>query len=467
MASMRRLTVVAAAIAIALWIWVCARALTGDLASPTKFGAAVCAILIILPLLLRYLGRLPVYMLALYAALVPFNDLLQTQNGATVNKLLAIATGGALVISMLATRRVVPPSRTMYVLAALTLYVGATVFWAINQSDALTSYGIYLNYLLLFAAIALYPVTAADLKLIIGAAIAGGLGAAAYGDYLFLYANQGAHAYIANDTIDPNVYGATLLTPLALTVVLFLRSAMNRTKLLWLAAVLIAFSAMLVSASRGAMIAAVAMLLYLSIRSRFQKQFIALLPVAIVAIFASPVASRFAESDAATGNGRVEIWKVGLASLHQYWLFGAGIGNFPDAFAQYFLAVPHVVLPWDRVAHSVFVQSIVEYGVIGFVIVMAVWYCMFRELETARAPAGVADICEALRAGVLGLFVAGFSLDLMMYKYTWLTFSLVAVVRSYLVTTGVPLRSSQRERKKPRSGAPALGAAAYYPRPEP
>jgi hypothetical protein len=87
---------------------------------------------------------------------------------------------------------------------------------------------------------------------------------------------------------------------------------------------------------------------------------------------------------------------------------------------------------------------------------MAVWYCMFRELAPVDPRHPLADICAALRAGVIGLFVAGFSLDLMMYKYTWLTFSLIAIVRSYLVTSGVPLDSRPRENKKAKYAAPAL-----------
>jgi hypothetical protein len=54
-------------------------------------------------------------------------------------------------------------------------------------------------------------------------------------------------------------------------------------------------------------------------------------------------------------------------------------------------------------------------------------------------------LCTALRAGVVGLFVAGFAVDLMMYKYTWLTFSLIAMMRAMLVNAGVQVDPPKRE----------------------
>jgi O-antigen ligase len=154
--------------------------------------------------------------------------------------------------------------------------------------------------------------------------------------------------------------------------------------------------------------------------------------IAFVFILTSPIGRRFMQPDVSNGDGRLDVWRVGVASLHQYWLGGAGLGNFNQAFQQYFLSVPHAPIGWDRVAHSILVGTAVELGIPGFIIMMALWYAQFRDLAKVPAAAGWADLCLGLRAGVLGLFVNGFSLSLMWLKYPWLAFILIAVMRTGL-----------------------------------
>lgn len=433
-----------------LWLWICARVLIGQIDQPGKFGLLICVAFVFFPIVVRYFGRLPVFFLAAYCALVPFNDLLVTGGGATMTKLLAILTGLALAAAIVVRRRAVPPSRSLYAVAALSLYVGMTVFWAISPDTALNSYAIFLNYAVLFVVIALYPVSEVDLKLLLTATIMGSLAAALYGLNTFWHMKQSAtHFYLGDPnqySIDPNEYAATLLMPIAVSLMLAVRARSLFVKSVLGGLLAAFFAAVLVSGSRGGIIALAAVLLFLLVRSSYAKQMTAIVVALGVGAATSPLLQRFTQADVMTADGRTEIWKVGFASLGQYWLGGAGIGNFPLAFQQYFLRVPHTPLPWDRVAHSVFLQASVEYGIVGFGLAMAVWYYMFREPVHAVGGGWMSDVALGLRAGVLGLFVAGFSLDLMMYKYTWLTFALVALTRSALISSGQWAWPSKRKK---------------------
>jgi hypothetical protein len=250
--------------------------------------------------------------------------------------------------------------------------------------------------------------------------------------------------YDAAYAIDPNEFAAFLLAPIALTLMMFLRSHAVATKLSWLAGFLVLLSGFAISGSRGGTLALVAMGCFLLWRSQYKRQLITIACVSFFAIIASPVGQRFTQPDVGSGDGRLDIWKVGIASLHQYWLTGAGVGNFNQAFMQYLLAVPHQPLGWDRVAHSIFVGTAVELGLFGFVLMMAFWYLEFRDLAHVNANGLVVDICTALRAGVVSIFVAGFFLSLMTSKYTWLAFSLVALMRSALITSGIPIDAPKR-----------------------
>jgi hypothetical protein len=91
---------------------------------------------------------------------------------------------------------------------------------------------------------------------------------------------------------------------------------------------------------------------------------------------------------------------------------------------------------------------------------MATWFFAVRELHYVRGDDKVNDICIALSAGVFGLFTAGFSLDLMIYKYTWLVFALIALMRSMLVTANIPISRPLPEVKIYRKDAAYLPSSA-------
>lgn len=429
---------------IVAWIVVAAKLLTRELDHPGKLDVAIAVAIVLAPFFVTRIARMPIYLLGAYAALVPFDELLGIGIGASVTKGLAILVGAALVLSMASMRRATLPSLSLGIWAVLTAYVGATIFWAIDPARATAVFGPFLEYVLLLAAMSMYPMTRRDMWVVLGCTIGGALIAAAYGSYAFqtslsITSDRLLIGYNSDKVIDSNEFAAGLLMPISLVLTFFLRSRFGFVKLLWLLALGLLLTAFVLSGSRGATIGIAALALYTFWRSPYRRQVIAFLAIGLVAIIASPVGQRFAAADVGTGDGRMDIWKVGIASLQQYWLAGAGIGNFTIAYAQYFLATPHQPIQWDRAAHSIFVQSAVEYGLFGFALTMAVWLFAIRELHYVRGDKLVKDICVALSAGIVGLFVAGLSLDLMIYKYTWLAFALVALMRSMLVTTGIPI----------------------------
>jgi O-Antigen ligase len=427
-----------------VWMAICAKLLTRELAHPSTLEIAIAASVVLAPFLISHIARVPMYLLCSFAALVPFDELLTTGVGASLTKLLAIVVGVALLLSMISTRRATPPSRSIAVWALLTAYIGATTFWAVDPARAMESFGPFFQYFLLLGAMSVYPISRRDMKLVLGSTIAGALVAAAYGGYLF-------HSNLSTDTtrllistgndiiIDPNEFACGLLVPIALVLIAFLRSRLGFAKVAWLVALAVLIGGFVVSGSRGATIGIAALGVYMFFRSPYRRQLIVIFCVAVLAIVASPVGQRFSSGDVATADGRTDIWKVGISSLHQYWLAGAGIGNFNLAYSQYFLSTHHQPLPWIRAAHSIFVQSAVEYGLLGFVLAMAVWFVAVRELHHVRGDAEINDTCIALSAGIFGLFIAGLSLDLFDYKYTWLAFMLIALMRSMLVTAGIPI----------------------------
>ena len=444
-----------AAAAVLLWLLVAGMLVVRELAAPTRPGIAMCAAIVLLPIVALAFLRLPVYLFALYAALMPFDNLLVSSSGATMGKYLGVALSGTILLALLASRRTAPPPRSLGILLLFFLYAGLTIFGAIDLATATSTYGLFASYAVFYALLSIYPFRERDANLVVWAMLAGAAAAALYGDNFFFHGQQIAdnRLYIGwNDqqSIDPNDYATTLLAPIAIALAYCLRARAGLVKLGYLMLLAVFFSGVAISGSRGAATALAAIALYFLWRSRFKIQLAALLVPVTAAIWASPIGARLMTSDVATADGRTQLWKVGIAALRAYWITGAGPGNFPNAYDRYYLSVWHTVDQWSRPAHSVFLQSAVEYGIAGLVLVLVLWYAMFRELREAEHDAVFGDLAMALRASVLGLFVAGFSLDLLMYKYTWLTFALVAMVRSaflrrqYGATDGLEPSSPQR-----------------------
>jgi O-antigen ligase len=303
---------------------------------------------------------------------------------------------------------------------------------------------LYLNPVLLFVVIALYRLEPRDLKVIVQATIWGAVLAAGYGAYTFSHSMndvQQARLYLSfsndfvyDESIDPNDFAASLMLPFALTLMMFLRARLGAAKICWLAALAVVCAGFVVTGSRGAAFGAAIMIAYLIWRSRHRVQLLILAAISVIPLMATPLIHRFSDATLATGSGRIGIWKVGIASLHRYWLFGAGFGNFNNAYRQYFLSVPHPdELLWNRIAHSIFIGSAVELGLVGLVLMIAFWFLQFRELARVKSSGFIGDISVALSSAVLGLFVTGSTLSLMGSKYTWLTFSLIALTRSIVM----------------------------------
>jgi O-antigen ligase len=94
------------------------------------------------------------------------------------------------------------------------------------------------------------------------------------------------------------------------------------------------------------------------------------------------------------------------------------------------LSVPHPALPWYRPAHNILIQSAVEYGIPGLLLMLAMWYEQFAEAGRARGGDAIGEFGIALQAGIIGIFVSGLSLGVLWTKYTWLAFSLIALYRA-------------------------------------
>jgi O-antigen ligase len=122
---------------------------------------------------------------------------------------------------------------------------------------------------------------------------------------------------------------------------------------------------------------------------------------------------------------RLEIWTVALQAAAKYGLIGSGLSNFPMVFDQ-FPAYSSVPLGDSRGAHSVWLGTLVELGVIGLGLLLG---GVVSQLRGARAAPSAEErhwAMLAIESACIGVLVAGAFLDILWRKSFWLPWIFLA-----------------------------------------
>lgn len=370
-------------------------------------------------------------LLGAFALLAPADALLAFGNGTTLARFAAIAACLGLGIAIVCDRTSRALPRFVAMWFAVLAWMIATLFWASDQTLAINGFEQIGLSMLVFVLAALVRARRTDLRVIIGAMVTTSIAVSAYAIVIHpVVANLGARVVLknANGRDDPNDLAAALIPVFCL----MLASAAAHDRRTWRVAALLATPlvgyAIVVTESRGGLIAAGAAILWTLIRSRHRVG--ALVTGAFVgAIGFMQTFGRFANDS--TGSGRTDIWRIGLAAFREHWLFGSGIGTFPDAYNAAYLAVPHhFYVGWSRPAHDLLVQSFTELGIIGGTLVLGAWWFQFRALAVVGRSDRDYWLRIAAEAATLSGFIAALFIDVLDIKQTWIIPMLIALILS-------------------------------------
>lgn len=382
-----------------------------------------------------------VFPFGLYVLLVPFDNVLGAGSFGTITKLLGIISGGVLLMWMLRRGTGSGAWSVLLPLALLMLWMLASTFWSLDQSEALKSIPTYAGLILLYVALAFAPVTMRDVRIVLGCVIAGGVAAAAYGANVFYHDPALANAsgqvrlviQIGSSSIDPNHFANALLFPAAALAMWSLQTPRLSAKCAGAAGIGLMLTAILLSGSREALLALVLIALYFLWRSRYRLQVLAVTAVAI-AVTQSVQTSmweRFASALSTGGSGRASIWAVAIEAAKHRLLEGYGVGNFETAYNTMYLAVAQPYpYGWSSPAHNIALHYTVELGIVGLALIAWFFWRQFRSLAAATATSPYYDYRVMLEASLLAIVLVSFSVDLFTYKYAWLVFAVVALFRN-------------------------------------
>ncbi len=357
--------------------------------------------------------------------------------------------GGLLFVSwalvMTSTRRVpIANEYTRTIAFILGGFLGWTLLstiWATVPGDALSTVQRYLLNAGFFVIVATTIRSRRDAALLMGAFAAGAFIAAIYG-LLSPGRFESEFGRLESAALDPNELSAVLVPAVALCM--FTALGLRRP-LLQLGALLVGSVCgltILMTVSRGGLIALFVMLIVAVIAGgRWRPQM--LLVAATVAAggfiyfsaFAPPSAVEHLESttqgDARFAEGRYTIWQIAWRMAEDNPLLGVGGGNFAIESRNYLLepgAAPRSDLIIDRniVVHNTYLETAVEYGIIGVSLFLGlIAACLAALIKSVRTFKRAGDremelLARALIAAISGILVADIFISEQFSKALWL-----------------------------------------------
>lgn len=407
----------------------------------TKTGVALAGAAVLGPLAAYCAIFAPmVFPFTFYVALVPFDNLLGTSAAfGTVTRLLAIVCGAAIVFWLIRTRRAIMPDRSVFLWGLLWFWSAASMIWAIDPIFGSTHLLTFTQLLALYVVVSLVPIERRALSIVVAAILVGSIIASGYGAYLFTHGADtlGSRLFLATENdqtvVDPNEFAAALILPIALALTGLLRARTVGLRVIYGITLLAMGAGIAVAGSRGGLLAVAVLLLYVMVRLRTNllAAGVALALLASALTLNGSIGARFAEAGPTGGAGRLDIWRVGLVAFKDHFWIGAGYGNFPLAFDNAFIKVfeGHYT-HWHRAPHDIMISAAVELGIVGLLIFLAAWFVQFRALRGIKRKDPLYSARIAAEGALIGLFVAGIFLGTMEYKYQWLAFMLVMLIRN-------------------------------------
>ena len=388
--------------------------------------------------------------LALFTLMIFFGQL---GSGASAVKLAGLLLTVAWIVTLLRPDRPVPfmpreRPALAYSGGFFTAWAAFSILWAADSGAAsTTAFRLALNFilfLLVFSALeSLRSVRTIMLAYVAGAVLTSlyGVGTGA------THADTGGR--LGGGIGDPNELAALILPGLVFAVFLLAGERRLAMRLFLSASCLVFLSTILLTQSRGGLVAlGVVILAGLAfggpLRGRIAAAGLALGAVAVVVfVLVAPPSSvgRLGSFTSGGGTGRLDLWKVATQVIGNHPIAGVGAGNFPVVEPRYAasagnLARVDLVLDDSKVVHNAYLNILTDLGFVGFLaflgLVVGIIYSTVRSVRRFEAngdrEAGL--LGRAVLIGTLGMLGAFIFLSAQYEKQLWLVLGLAAALSS-------------------------------------
>jgi O-antigen ligase len=378
-------------------------------------------------LLCVLLIRWPVQVaLGIFALLLPFDSVSAIggqPSGAALTRYVGGFAGLVLLVVGLMSKRLSLPCRATLWWTLFVLWGVATLGWAANTQFVLDRMPTAISLWLLYVIATAFRIEQKEMWVVLGATVVGGCIAASmsvhefYSGSFYLQSTRSS-LMLGNRDTDPNQFGASLLLPLALAIGVVVQGRNRMLRVCATAAIAILGFALLLSMSRGAMVAALTVIVVYIARLGFNRRILVatVLVAALLLLMPQAFFTRLGLSD--RGAGRIDIWMASMDLVPHYGLFGAGWNNFVVVYSGIAGHAPSF-RGFTRGSHSIYVGMLVEVGIVGLMFLLLAVRSQLREARP-RELVPYAAACWAM-------LVMGITLDIAWRKSFWFSWIVLAM----------------------------------------
>jgi len=232
---------------------------------------------------------------------------------------------------------------------------------------------------------------------------------------------------------NPNVLGEYLVIMIPLAMAFFLRSEKKLHKVIYFGVLALCVLCLIFTWSRGAWLGAMLAVMIFLVATDKRWALCALLIIVILPFIPTILSSNSAVVGRLTSIGdmsdsstayRVSIWQSSLKIIKDFWLGGIGTGSNAFAFVYEKYAAPGVSFALH--SHNLFLQIIVEMGIGGFAVFIALLLKYFKSsaqtlLYCDNKKTLRTTVTTASASGILGLLLQG------MTDYVWYNYKILLI----------------------------------------
>lgn len=384
--------------------------------------------------------------------------------GLAISWLAAVTAGGRRGREFVVTH----PAAT-WLVALLPAWAGMSLLWAEASPPATSAVVKYAVNGALFLIVYTAVKTRRHIVLVLGAFVLSAAFSAAYG--LVVPAESIGYSddleRVSGPIGDPNALARLLVAGIVLAFLLAVIDVLSPAKrLLAASAAFLCAAGLVLTASRGGLIALVcAFVAALVFSGRWRPQVtvlvlaVGLLGAGYYAGIASPDArERITATDG--GSGRTDLWRVGWQVVEDKPMLGAGAGNFGEVSTSYLgdaglLRRSDLIISTSNVLHNTYLGTLVELGIVGLCLLLMILGfslgCLVRAARTSMRANDVTMeiLARGLLVALVGILAADFFISEPYNKHLWLLLALCPAVLAVA-----------RDRSAPAAEAPVSSAIA-------
>lgn len=337
-------------------------------------------------------------------------------------------------------------------LGLLLLWNAATLVWAPDPGLGQSTLTDWARALLLFSLVLTTVRTTRDVRLLMAAFVLGAVLAVLAGVVTGgLHTAQNYEGRLTGAAGDPNYLAAGIVPAAVLAIALIATTRRWLVKSAMVSALFILAVGFAASESRGGLLGAggagiCAIILFPRRRLAVFGAMCALALVIGLWFAADPAAFARITNFSSSGDGRSDLWTVALRVWHDHVIAGVGLNNFLAVEGNYvnrpgeltFLAL---IVDRPHVAHSVYLEALVDTGIVGLVLLLTVFFNVLRSSVQAVRRAAVRDLQElgvlarAVVAANIGVLISLIFLSDGPDSRLWVLFAMGPVILKLVSTT--------------------------------